>query len=69
MVEALEAVLGLAPGAMTDARAVLRDYGNTSATSVMFLLERVLKQGLRGRHLVSALGPGFTAGFLILEAP
>jgi len=69
VVAALEAVLGLAPGAMTDARAVLRDYGNTSATSVMFLLERVLKQGLQGRHLVSALGPGFTAGFLILEAP
>jgi alkylresorcinol/alkylpyrone synthase len=69
VVEALEAVLGLAPGAMTDARAVLRDFGNTSAASVMFLLERVLSRGLHGRHLVSALGPGFTAGFLILEAP
>jgi alkylresorcinol/alkylpyrone synthase len=69
VVAALEAVLDLAPGAMTDARAVLRDYGNTSAVSVMFLLERVLSRGLRGRHLVSALGPGFTAGFLILEAP
>jgi alkylresorcinol/alkylpyrone synthase len=69
VVAALEAVLGQAPGAMTDARAVLRDYGNTSAASVMFLLERVLRRGLHGRHLVSALGPGFTAGFLILEAP
>jgi alkylresorcinol/alkylpyrone synthase len=69
VVEALEAVLGLAPGAMADARAVLRDFGNTSAASVMFLLERVLSRGLHGRHLVSALGPGFTAGFLILEAP
>jgi alkylresorcinol/alkylpyrone synthase len=69
VVEALEAVLGFAPGAMADARAVLRDYGNTSAASVMFLLERALGRGLHGRHLVSALGPGFTAGFLILEAP
>jgi alkylresorcinol/alkylpyrone synthase len=69
VVEALEAVLGLAPGAMADARAVLRDFGNTSAASVMFLLERVLSRGLHGRHLVSALGPGFTAGFLVLEAP
>ena len=68
VVAALEQVLGLAPGGLADARAVLRDTGNTSAASIMFLLERVLARGLHGRHLVSALGPGFTAGFLILEA-
>ncbi len=68
VLDALEAVFDLAPGAMTDARAVLREYGNMSAATVLFVVERALARGLRGRHLVSSLGPGFTAGFLLLEA-
>jgi alkylresorcinol/alkylpyrone synthase len=68
VLEALEAVFDLTPGAMTDARAVLRDYGNMSAATVLFVLARALERGLQGRHLVSSLGPGFTAGFLLLEA-
>jgi alkylresorcinol/alkylpyrone synthase len=68
VLDALEAVFGLAPGAMIDARAVLRDYGNMSAATVLFVLARALERGLHGRHLVSSLGPGFTAGFLLLEA-
>ncbi|MEM7226087.1 MAG: 3-oxoacyl-[acyl-carrier-protein] synthase III C-terminal domain-containing protein [Pseudomonadota bacterium] len=68
VIEALEEVLGLAPGAMTLARGVLQDYGNMSAASLLFVLERALVQGLSGRQLLTALGPGFTAGFLLLEA-
>lgn len=67
VLDALEAVFGLAPGAMVDARAVLRDYGNMSGATVLFVIERALKRGLRGRYLASSLGPGFTAGFLLLE--
>jgi alkylresorcinol/alkylpyrone synthase len=68
VIEALEHVLGYAPGAMIDARAVLRDYGNMSAASVLFVLDRVLRGKPRGRYLMTALGPGFTAAFLLLEA-
>jgi alkylresorcinol/alkylpyrone synthase len=68
VLDALEAVFGLAPGAMIDARAVLRDYGNMSGATVLFVVARALERGLRGRHLVSSLGPGFTAGFMLLEA-
>jgi alkylresorcinol/alkylpyrone synthase len=67
VVAALEQVLDLRPGAMREARAVLRDYGNMSAATVLFVLDRVLAGGARGRYLVSALGPGFTAAFLTLE--
>ncbi len=67
VVAALEQVLELRPGAMREARAVLRDYGNMSAATVLFVLDRVLAGGARGRYLVSALGPGFTAAFLTLE--
>lgn len=68
VLDALEDVFGLQTGGMVDARAVLRDYGNMSAATVMFVLDRALRRGLRGRHLMSALGPGFTGSFLTLQA-
>jgi alkylresorcinol/alkylpyrone synthase len=67
VLDALETVFGLTLGAMIDSRAVLRDYGNMSGATVLFVIARALERGLRGRHLVSSLGPGFTAGFLLLE--
>jgi len=39
-----------------------------SAPSVLFVLERALERGLRASTVLSALGPGFTASFLSLEA-
>ena len=39
-----------------------------SAATVLFVLERVLAAAPRGnRLLMNALGPGFTAGFLVLD--
>ncbi len=67
VIDALEETFGLPPGAMTEARAVLRDYGNMSAASLLFVLELVMAKQPRGRHLLTALGPGFTAGFLLME--
>ncbi|MBM3561534.1 MAG: type III polyketide synthase [Alphaproteobacteria bacterium] len=67
VLDALEAVYGVASGGMTQARAVLRDHGNMSAATVLFVLEAALAGGLAGRHLMSALGPGFTASFAVLE--
>lgn len=68
VLDALEEVFDLGPGALIAAREVLRDYGNMSAATVLFVLRRMMEQGLTGRHLMSALGPGFSAGFQILEA-
>lgn len=72
VLDALERAFGLSPGALDDSRAVLREYGNMSAATVLFVLERALSHGaLRGddwnRALVTAMGPGFTAGFVTLE--
>ncbi|WP_029007419.1 type III polyketide synthase [Azospirillum halopraeferens] len=53
---------------LDDAWAVLRACGNMSAVSVLFVLERRLAAGAQGRQLMTALGPGFTAGLLLLEA-
>jgi alkylresorcinol/alkylpyrone synthase len=69
VVTALEHAFALAPGTLDTARGVLRDYGNMSAATVLFVLDRVLTSGAEGRMLLTTLGPGFTAGFLVLEAP
>ena len=68
VVTALEEALDLDPDALALSREILRDYGNMSAATVLFVLARALEQEARGRWLLSSLGPGFTAGFLTLEA-
>jgi alkylresorcinol/alkylpyrone synthase len=65
---AIEGSLGLDEGALHHERAVLSDFGNMSAPTVFFVLERVLKSGVRGRLALAALGPGFSASFVTLEA-
>jgi alkylresorcinol/alkylpyrone synthase len=67
VLDALEASLELQKGTLRDEREVLRSHGNMSAPSVLFVLERALKRGLRGSAVLAALGPGFTASFLALE--
>lgn len=68
VLDALEAAFELEPGSLTTSRDVLRDYGNMSAATVMFVLEHAIGNSKPWRRaLVSALGPGFTAGFTLLE--
>ena len=67
VLDALELAFELQPGRLVTARDVLRDYGNMSAATVMFVLERTIGDSQPWRRaLVSALGPGFTAGFTLL---
>jgi alkylresorcinol/alkylpyrone synthase len=69
VLDALEIAFELEPGALRTARDVLREYGNMSAATVMFVLERTIGNSKPWkRALVSALGPGFTAGFTLLES-
>ncbi len=68
VIDALEEVYAVQRGTMADAREVLRNFGNMSAATVMFVLERTIKRGLKGKHLLSALGPGFTVAFSVLDA-
>jgi len=68
VIDAIEAALHLNQGELNIEREVLRDFGNMSAPTVMFVLERLLQQGLPGRVLMTAFGPGFTCAGLMLEA-
>ncbi len=66
VVTALEQTLHLEQGALDHERAVLAEHGNMSAPTVLFVMERVLRQGLPKRSVMTALGPGFTCGCVSL---
>lgn len=68
VIDAIETALHLNQGELNLEREVLRDYGNMSAPTVMFVLERLLERGLPDRVLMTAFGPGFTCAGLLLEA-
>jgi alkylresorcinol/alkylpyrone synthase len=68
VITALEEALEIPAGTMQEAREVLRQYGNMSAATVLFVLERLLRSRSQPRRiLMSALGPGFTAAFMTLD--
>jgi alkylresorcinol/alkylpyrone synthase len=68
VIDAIESALKLNQGDLNLERDVLYDYGNMSAPTVMFVLERLLKQSLPDKVLMTAFGPGFTCAALLLEA-
>jgi alkylresorcinol/alkylpyrone synthase len=67
VVAALERSLSLEQGSLDDERSVLADYGNMSAPTVLFVLERQIHRGLPDRSALLAMGPGFTASCAILQ--
>ena len=67
VLDAIEAALELAPGTLDHERSVMRDFGNMSSPTVLFVLERAIAAGLGERTMLAALGPGFTASFALLE--
>lgn len=66
---AYEEALELSPDSLRHAHGVLAEYGNMSAATVLFVLERELREshspGTVG--LVTALGPGFSSELMLLE--
>lgn len=74
VLDALEDALDLQNGALVHSREVLRQFGNMSAVTVLFVLKRVLeraaanpRRGAIRRRLLTSLGPGFSLSFLVLE--
>ena len=67
VVTAIEEAMALEPGSLDLEREVLRDHGNMSAPTVLFVLERLLARGLPERTLMTAFGPGFTCAGMLLE--
>jgi alkylresorcinol/alkylpyrone synthase len=71
VVAAYEQALGLSNGELALSRSVLRDYGNMSSVTLLFVLERYLQTRHAepsGCALLSALGPGFCSESVLVRA-
>ncbi len=69
VLDAYEAI-GILPQQLEHARAVLREYGNMSAATVLFILKRFfesLPDEKDAFGIVTALGPGFSAELVLLH--
>jgi alkylresorcinol/alkylpyrone synthase len=67
LIETVQDVLGLEREDFRHSWAVLRQFGNMSSATALFVLNRALKAGARGLHLLAAFGPGFSAYFAIVD--
>jgi alkylresorcinol/alkylpyrone synthase len=67
VIAALEKALCISPGALDHERAVLQEYGNMSAPTVLFVLDHALRAGLPQRSVMTAMGPGFSASCVSLK--
>ncbi len=68
VVQALERAFSLGYGTLDHERAILCEYGNMSAPTALFVLERIIQSGLPQRTLLTAMGPGFTVSCVSLKA-
>lgn len=67
VLEAAETALDMPRETFRHAWEVLADYGNMSSPTVLFVLERAMREQPTGRHVMAAFGPGFTVSFALLE--
>jgi alkylresorcinol/alkylpyrone synthase len=67
VIDAIETALELNQGELNLEREVLRDYGNMSAPTVLFVLQRLLENPLPNKVMMTAFGPGFTCAGMLLE--
>lgn len=67
VLEAIEDAYDLPPGSLIHAREVLAERGNMSAVTVLSVLQATTAAHRRGRHLMTALGPGFSAAMCLLD--
>lgn len=68
VVNALERALSLEQGSLEHERTVLSEYGNMSAPTALFVLDRHIKSGLPRRTLLTAMGPGFSTCCVSLKS-
>lgn len=70
VLEAYESALGISPAANAESREVLREHGNMSSPTVLFVIDEALRRRALApgeNALVGALGPGFTSSLLTLQ--
>ena len=62
VLDAVQEALALPAEALSASRAVLRNFGNMSSATVMFVLQRMMESARPGqRGIAMSFGPGLTA--------
>ena len=67
ILDAVREGAGLGEDALSPSRGVLRDFGNMSSATIMFVLKEIMRQG-KGRGCGMAFGPGLTVESMLFEA-
>ncbi len=70
ILDVIEEALGLSPDRLLPSREVLRDYGNMSSPSILFVLKKILEQNAPQKGDLIALfsfGAGFSAFGAVIE--
>ncbi len=68
ILDAVETGLRLPPASLKHSREVLKNYGNMSSPTVMFVLQRIMADpDCRGRGCAMAFGPGLTLESFLFE--
>lgn len=67
ILDAVEEALGLRPAQTSVSRDVLREYGNMSSATVLFLVDRLRRQAAPLPCVALAFGPGLTAEAALFE--
>ena len=68
ILEAVETSLELAPDALSEAYDVLKNYGNMSSPTILFVLKKMMEDfSKKGNIFAIAFGPGITMESVILE--
>jgi predicted naringenin-chalcone synthase len=68
VLDAVERAFALPASALAASREVLRRYGNMSSATVMFVIESLLRAGIRGqRGCAMSFGPGLIAETMLFR--
>jgi alkylresorcinol/alkylpyrone synthase len=68
VLDAYMEALQLDEHALDNTRAVMRDYGNMSSVTVLYVLEKFISEGFAdGYGLMVAMGPGFSSEMVLLQ--
>jgi len=69
ILDAVETGLALGPDALATSRNILRDYGNMSSATVMFVLHELMRTAAQGQEgCAMSFGPGLTAEIMRFHA-
>jgi predicted naringenin-chalcone synthase len=69
VLDAVERALDLDGEALAASREVLRNYGNMSSATVMFVLEHLLRDEVRGaKGCAMSFGPGLSAEIMAFRS-